>query len=45
MFSATILPTGTGTWANEMNFVTNHASGVGSIARPVVQCVGPSHFD
>ena len=30
--------TGTGTtWATEMNFVMNHASGVGSIARPVDQ--------
>ena len=23
------------TWANEMNFVKNHASGTGSIARPI----------
>ena len=28
--------TGPGTtWANEMNFMVNHASGAGSIARPV----------
>ena len=28
--------TGPGTnWANEMNFVMNHAAGEGSIARPV----------
>ena len=25
------------TWANEMNFVMNHATGAGSIARPVDQ--------
>ena len=25
------------TWANEMNFVMNHVSGAGSIARPVDQ--------
>ena len=24
-------------WANEMNFVTHHATGAGSIAQPVVQ--------
>ena len=38
------------TWANEMNFVMNHASGAGFIARPVNQqssalplCYGRSH--
>ena len=25
------------TWANEMNFIMNHAPGAGSIARPVDQ--------
>ena len=25
------------TWANEMNFITNHAPGAGSLAQPVIQ--------
>ena len=25
------------TWTNEMNFVTNHAPGIGTIVRPVVK--------
>ena len=37
-YSAPVRLTGTGTsWANEINFVMNHAPGAGSIARPVDQ--------
>ena len=38
--------TGPGTtWANEMNFIINHAPGAGSIARPVPSVLSLPHLN